>query len=176
MNQGLLGWPVGTDRMLRIAKREYILVRDERAAGTSAGDPATSVWETRVLNTIVHDDTGVVRLAANQIMVPAGNYRARVRGLSMNGSTSKVRLRDVTAGVTVASGGSHYHDAGGDGSYVVYQLIARGDFTLTRDQTLLELQQWWLGTGGGGWTRGIGTFGNSFKEIYGTVELWRLGS
>jgi hypothetical protein len=172
MNLGMLANPVGSDATLRLRKREYVLVRYEVAA--SAGDPVGG-YQTMILNTIVHDETGQVRLASNQLRLPPGLYKAIIKTWGMNEGHHSCRLRDVTRGATLLVGNGTYGSTGGNGSYQTNQSIGHGVFTLTTD-TLVELQAFYGSSAGSGWSMGIGTLGNGMLERFQTVELWRLAA
>jgi hypothetical protein len=53
----------------------FVYIRDEKADGTQGGTFTSGAARTRVLTTIVTDETGDVTLSSNQFTLPAGTYR-----------------------------------------------------------------------------------------------------
>lgn len=68
------------------------------ASGTQGGAATPSVWTTRPLNTLHHDDVGV-SLASNRISLPAGTYAAVGQFATYNPEKCLHRLYDATNAV-----------------------------------------------------------------------------
>lgn len=83
-------------------------VADQKASGTGGGASATGGFNTRTLNTVVYDRSGIVSLATNQVTLPAGDYHLRARAPALGVGTHQVRLRNITSGTTVGTGSSAY--------------------------------------------------------------------
>lgn len=86
----------------------FALIEDQKTAGTSGGALTSGSWATRTLNTIVSDTDGIVSLLANQFTLQAGRYRIRTQGSAQSVDTHKIRLRDITNGVTARVGTTGY--------------------------------------------------------------------
>ena len=70
---------VGEDlQYLKSALDGYILIRDEKASGTTGGTFTSGAWQTRDLNTEVVDTGNHASVATNQITLAAGTYRFRI--------------------------------------------------------------------------------------------------
>lgn len=68
------------------------------ASGTQGGAATPSVWTTRPLNTLHHDDVGV-SLASNRISLPAGTYAAVGQFATYSPEKCLHRLYDATNAV-----------------------------------------------------------------------------
>lgn len=80
---------------------------DVKSSGTSGGS-SISGTQTRTLNTIV-DNTGIVTsLVANQFTLPAGTYSIDAFALARSSEQHKIRIRNITDGVTSLIGSSEY--------------------------------------------------------------------
>ncbi len=60
--------------LYRSRLQPYILIADQKAAGTSGGTFTSGADRTRVLNTIVFDTHSIASLSSNQFTIPAGTY------------------------------------------------------------------------------------------------------
>lgn len=152
----------------------YACVRDQKASGTVGGsyNPANA-WQRRDLNTEVADTADLVAVAANQITLQPGSYRVEARAAFQYTGASRIRLQDVTNGVTLVLGDSGGDNLGGGGYTVSGTLPLSGRFTLAAQATL-ELQmrcQAVRDTWGCGAPVGTGD-----PEVYASVELWREGN
>lgn len=170
-----------TDRSLeeRVAQLEtheggaspdnYILIREEQAAGVAGGTFTSGAWQTRILNTEVFDNGNYASLASNQITLIAGTYRIYASAPAGAVRGHKARLRNITLGATLLVGTSEYTDE--TGGHWTRSHIA-GEFTLSTD-TVIEIQHQCTltkATNGFGGTDG----GFSVIEVYTMVELWKL--
>lgn len=75
---------------------EYILIRDEKAAGIDGGTFTSGAWRIRDLTTIVTDENGGVSLAANVFTLTAGDYEYEIFTPSYAIDSSQARLYNVT--------------------------------------------------------------------------------
>lgn len=94
---------------------DYVLLQDQKASGTAGGTFTSGAWQTRVLNTIAADTTGVVTLSANQFTLPAGTYRIEAKAPAFNVDRHEARLQNITDATTVLSGTSGFAVGGNQG-------------------------------------------------------------
>ncbi len=149
---------------------QLIYIREEQTSGTSAGTFTNGAWRTRVLNTVVLDDTGEASISSNQFTIPAGTYRISARGPGFGIGNHKIRLQNITDGATTLLGNSAF-----TGSTATTQEVniahLFGEFTITSAKAF-ELQHRCSTTVA---TIGLGN-ATSFgvTEIYAEVELQRI--
>lgn len=143
---------------------------DEKASGTNGGTFTAGAWRTRDLNTEVADTGNHASVASNQITLAAGTYRVRAAAHAYSVQANRIRLRDVTNGVTLATGLNTKAvvvtgiDAGGTIS------VLSGRFKLTA-QAVIELQHYCVTTKT---TSGFGLpLSSGDVERYAYVELER---
>jgi hypothetical protein len=81
-----------------------IILRDEKASGSSGGTFTSGAWRTRTLNTEVRDINGDCTLSSDQFTLAAGTYYiyASAPGYSVN--RHQARLYNVTDSAMVADG------------------------------------------------------------------------
>jgi len=150
-----------------VTPEAYIHIRDEKASSTQGGTSIATTWQTRVLNTESVDTGGNATLASNQITLAAGTYRVRARAPASLSSIHKIRLRNVTSGVTLLVGSSAYNSPV---SGIQTDSVLTGRITVAAAQ-VLELQHW-VNTARG--TDGLGTATISGEvEVYAEVEFWK---
>lgn len=118
------------------AAPKVLHVRDERASGTSGGSATTGAWTARVLNTVSINEISGASLASNQVTLPAGTYEVQARAPMANTDWHRIRLRNITDGTTIISGGNAF-------AYSAYADVSdstlMGKFTLAATK-VLELQ------------------------------------
>ncbi len=105
---------------------DYILLADQRADGAVGGACSTTAWDTRALNTILADDTGLISISSNQATLPAGTYECEIDAEMYNTQTAQIRLYNVTDAVVMVYGKSVRSD-----SYVVTPANLKTKFTLS---------------------------------------------
>lgn len=146
---------------------DYILIRDEKADGTAGGTFTLGAWQTRTLNTETVDTGSHSAVAANQITLQAGTYRFRATAPAYKVDTHRLRLQNITAGTTVATGPAMRSAAAGDD---IMLATVEGRFTIAAP-TVYEVQHRSSATKA---TDGFGlaaTFG--INEVFAQVEFWR---
>lgn len=94
----------GGGGVVSAAAEEYILIRDEKTAGTQGGTFTSGAVRTRDLNTIVIDNTTgtPVSLNANEFTLQAGIYRYDISMPFFETSSTNGRLFNVTDVAVVA--------------------------------------------------------------------------
>lgn len=145
--------------------QDYILLRDEQSNTTEGGTFTSGAWQTRPLNTISVDTTGVVTLSSNQFALPSGTYRIRASAPAFSVNGHQLRLQNITDTTTVAYGSNAYSRGA-----ALAQAHAFLDYRFTIAGTkTFELQHRCASTVS---TNGFGaamSFGNI--EVYAVVEL-----
>lgn len=166
MIRGLYGVATGRGKITRLGG--YVRLQDQKASGTHGGTNSASAWNTRTLNTKTDDTLAECLLVSNQFLLLPGTYLAKAKSVLVNSGRSRIRIQNVTDGVTLALGLNCYVFAGGDGipAYLTDVFTVAGS-------KWLELQ--YRTEGSDGQPYGLG-FASSFGEVevYSEVELWRL--
>lgn len=74
---------------------KYVILRDEKTAGTNGGSSVANTWVTRVLNVL---DTNIpaVTLITNQLSLPAGKYKIYITCPARNTNAHQCRLYNVS--------------------------------------------------------------------------------
>lgn len=89
----------------------YILIRDQKAAGSNGGTFTSGAWRTRDLNTEVVDVGNYASVASNQFTLLAGTYRVRISVPANYVQRHKARLRNITDSSTTSVGTTEYTTA-----------------------------------------------------------------
>lgn len=148
---------------------DYIEIRDQRAAGTSAGTFTSGSWQIRAINN-EHADVGdFVGVATNQITVAAGTYVVDIACPAHMVGRHQARLRNITDGVTTLVGSSE-NSAAADSVSSVSRITGR--FTIASAKTF-EIQHQCSATRA---TDGFGLAANFGEtEIYTVARFWKVG-
>jgi hypothetical protein len=143
----------------------YVCLQDQETSGTPGGAATAGAWFTRVLNTKQSDAGGICTLAANQFVLPAGNYRVRavVPGIAVG--AHQARLQNVTAGTTLVLGTTAQNPAAVN---VITNSTVVGRFTVAAGQTLAVQQQV---TTTNALTFALGSPAGFGTEVYTVVEI-----
>ena len=148
-------------------KRDYILVRDEKASGTDGGNFASGAWRTRDINTIVSDSGGHCSIGSNQITLEAGTYECEILCPGYYVNYHKARLYNISDSIVELVGTSQLTYQ--DGSIVTTSRIV-GKFTIASTKTF-EVQHRCAATYSAGF--GVGcNFGD--VEIFTVAEFWKV--
>lgn len=146
---------------------DYILIRDEKSAGTVGGTFTSGDWRTRDLNTIVKDVGGHASLSSNQITLVAGTYRVKIHVPAFAIERHRAKLRNITD----ASDELHSVTAFTDNSNaIITSASISGEFTISESK-VFEVQhraEFSLASVGYGPASSFGII-----EIYTQVELWK---
>lgn len=145
---------------------DYILIHEEKPSGTSAGSSVVG-WQTRELNTIVHDTTGEVTVVDNQFTLPPDTYRVEAQAPGYNYPSKgrfRIRLYNITDDETTVLGVAGQYIGGDEGSRAPLQ----DRFTIAEPKTFELQHHSQLATE----QFGLGVESNSGEpEIYATVKL-----
>lgn len=156
------------DRMdwLKAALTSYVRLEDQKASGTAGGTFTQAAWRTRDLNTEVTDTGGLASIAANQITLAAGTWRALIVCPAYACGNHRAQLYNVTDAATLILGQQVYVAAG----VGPYARLA-GQFVLASSK-VVEVQHWCDTTKA---TTGFGTAGSlGGVEVYTVAEFWRV--
>lgn len=144
---------------------DFILIRDVKSSGTSGGTSSTG-FATRDLNTIVHDDGGHASIASNQITLAAGTYRFYAFAPTFRTGFSRLRLRNITDGVTLDEEGTNQNV--NSANNVGNNLLVIGKFIIAATK-VLELQET---TTSGATTNGYGVaMSLGTNEVYSQIKF-----
>lgn len=147
----------------------YILIRDEKAAGTNGGTFTAGAWRTRDLTVEVNDDGNHASLSANQITLAAGTYWVEARAPAQKVSRNKCKLVNITDAVDLIVGASSFTSSG-DNTQVDSYL--EGEIILPAPK-VIELQHRCEITAN---TNGFGVNSNMGAiEVYSVIEFWKQG-
>ncbi len=86
--------------------RRHVIIKDVKANNVSGGAFTSGAWRTRDLNTLVADVNDFASLGTNQFTLQPATYymQAMAPAYFVNGHV--IRLQNITAGTTVATGSS----------------------------------------------------------------------
>lgn len=116
-----------------INKTAYL--SEQQPSGTNGGTSIAATWTNRILNTIL-DSAGVVSsLSSNQFLLQVGTYRITGTSQFSNSNNVKLRIRNITDGVTLVVGQSQI----GNVTTGFVPGIIDGEFTLISPK-LVSLQ------------------------------------
>jgi len=132
-NGKLAGNAVTLEKTDAAGLQPIVVLRDEKASGTSGGTFNSGAWQTRDLNTKATDTHSICALAANQFSLPAGTYEIHVRAPCFLTAQTKAKLRNVSDGsdTIIGASGYAYGAAGGD----AISSTVDGVFTIASSKT-----------------------------------------
>ena len=143
----------------------YALIQDQKASGIYGGNTVATTWTRRDMNTEVVDTQSVVTINGNQFTLIAGTYRLNAFSAIFRSSTANIRIRNITAGSTVAVGLSQYTGFPNDGAGAL--LTAQARFTIAVP-TVFELQYYCAQAQ----VNGLGNPATSGEvEVYSSIEI-----
>jgi hypothetical protein len=146
---------------------DYIYIEDQKAQGTNGGTATLGSWQTRDLNTEVHDSGGHASIASNQITLAAGTYRFSISAPAFSVNQHQARLQNVSDATTVKEGTSTYASSGTPAAPT--RSFIKGRFTIASSKTF-EIQHKVTSTKA---TDGFGTQVNFTTEVFTTAEFWK---
>jgi len=148
----------------------FIYIRDEKPDGTQGGTFSSGAARTRVLTTIVTDETGDVTLSTNQFTLPAGTYRIWAQAPCYRVTNGYAWLQNITDASLEVQGSNHY-DSNASGNTHSHSFIS-GQFTITATKTF-EIQHICFATFS---SSGFGNRSSATgdPEIYTQVQLTKL--
>jgi hypothetical protein len=146
--------------------RDYILIRDIKAAGVDGGTFTSGAWRTRDLTEESSDVGGHAGLGANRITLAAGTYEFEVTAPAGLVGSHQVRLYNISDASIVTSGSVMYN-----GVACVTRSEACGRFTITSPK-VFEVQHRCSSTQA---TTGFGKACNFGSwEQYTIAKFWKV--
>ena len=146
----------------------YAHLQQVLPSGTNGGSSAATTWTTCPLNTITADVGSLIgSLTSNQFTLAAGTYTVRAAQALANSTQNKLRIRNITDGVTLTLGMTLYSAAAG----AIPPIILDGEFTLAATKTVAL--QYYV-------TAGVATFGlglsvsSGENEVYADVVITKI--
>ncbi|GEM_PF-2042629 len=150
-------------------QNDYILIADEKSAGTHGGTFTAGDWRTRDLNTIIANPGNIASLSNNQITLPAGTYRFLITAPAMVASEHRAIFYDVSAAATALSSTSAQTS---NSVSTATESIIDGEITIA-DETIYEVRHRCNNTKA---TDGFGRASNfGGNERYTVVRIWKVG-
>lgn len=150
------------------ATRQFLHVRDQKAAGTDGGTFTAGSYVTRVLNNTQTNTITGASLGSNRITLPAGTYRIVASAPAYRVYRHKAVLYNVTGGSVLKIGTS---ESATPGANVVTRSFVTGQFTLgvTSNVEIRHMCEQSFANQGLGWAS---DFGDS--EVYTDVMIWKI--
>ncbi|MCA9915073.1 MAG: hypothetical protein KC496_17080, partial [Anaerolineae bacterium] len=87
-----------------VSYNDYILIQDQKTAGTDAGGASSGSWITRDLNTIVTDTGGHCSLSSNQFTLAKGTYIVNANAPSYRVGVHRIQLYNATTTTVIHTG------------------------------------------------------------------------
>ena len=142
---------------------DYILVRDEKAAGTDGGTFTSGSFQTRTINTEVSDTGGHCSISANQITLAAGTYECRIEAPAYFCNQHTAVLYNISDTVNELIGSAARAGASGDSDMAPSIIV--GKFTIASSK-IFEVRHRCETT------RASDGFGNASN--FGVVEIYTI--
>lgn len=143
------------------ADNGYCAIGDKKASGTDGGTFTSGAWQTRDLNTEIVDDSGLVTIDSNQIILQPGTYRTTISAPAYAVDGHQIRLYDVTHGSALFIG-TVERAAATDDSVTRSQVV--GQFTVS-NLLRLEIQHRCATTNTGDGYGKAASFGDEWYTI-----------
>lgn len=147
---------------------DYLEYREQQTAGTNGGTFTSGAWQTRVLNTEVHDTGSHGSLSSNQITLAAGTYLVEIHAPARACAFHQARLYNVTDAATAIVGSSN--ESGTGSGQTAFSLVV-GRITIAASKTF-EVQHRCSATAA---TTGFGSAVNFGEvEVYTVARFWKV--
>jgi hypothetical protein len=142
------------------------LYQDQKASGTNGGSSVAG-WQTRVLNTEVHDDHSLGTLSSNAVTLKKGKYKVYGSAPAVQTHGHKLALYDGSSYVLIGSSEKMNSSNAIGGLSIVYgEIEADGS-------TAYSLRQYQSNARS---STGLGdATGSGQLEVYGILEFVRIG-
>jgi len=161
-----------TPLKLSNARKNILIVQDEKNSGTDGGTFNSGSWQTRTLNTEQYNGITGASLSSNQITLPAGTYRILATAPTVSVGDNKLKFRNITDSTDDLIGTScNDRDNGGGGDNGGGVAVLEGILTIAGAK-VFELQHRCTA---GQSTTGFGAAsGYSVVEVYAQVTIEKL--
>lgn len=146
----------------------YFYARDEKPTGTSGGSTTGNAWQTRDINTVVHNNITGASLSSHRVSLPAGRYYIRATIPVYAGNLSRAALYNNTSSAYLLYGPSARADFTAN---VFMSQVVDGEITLT-GPSAIELRMWVQTSYASG--MGIATSTPGVPEIYSEIRIWKM--
>lgn len=150
--------------------KKIATIKDTKPAGNGGGSGSTSVWVVRTLNTLRDPDSVISSLSSNIFTIStAGVYYISGSAPGHKINRHKTRLRDVSSGVTRATGSNEYSDSADN----VTTRSVFGDVVNIATPTSFRVEHFMTNSGTGS-DFGLSTTGAGEDEVYTEITVERL--
>ena len=161
-----------------------MVVRDQRASGTSPSTMSSGTWTTRTLQTVVENTitttygaSADASLASNIITLPAGTYlviaKATAQPNVVGTGTSRNRLRNITTGAIVYSEPESTANSAANASNTSAECPIITTVTVSASTETFDLQSY---AATSGVNLGVTMSLSSISEVFASVEILDLSS
>lgn len=152
----------------------YLKYSNTQSSGAGGGNSTSGSWQTYPLNTEDRDTGGIASLSSNQIVLPAGTYKARGAITFLNNVggvvfSAQCRLYNVSDSAIIANGLDVYSDSGSTTKITMPSSFA-DQFTIAGTKTIAIQYQVNVSV-----TNGLGAAVSFGSEVYGFIELEKIG-
>ncbi len=147
----------------------YMIVRDEKSAGTVGGTPTTGARNTRTLNTVVINTISGASRSGNQIILPVGTYNVRVVAPAGAVNSHRVYFRNTTDSTDDIIGLASFE---GNTTGHMSNAFAEGIVIITAQKTF-QVEHYIQSNGSGNQGLGYDTNDGSV-EVYTQVYIYKL--
>ncbi len=154
---------IGVSQLTGIPFPKTVYISDEKTSGTDGGTFTSGSRQTRDLNT---SSSNLIQIVGNQMIVPAGKWKADFVIPARQVLAHKAFLRDTDNSIDLIIGTSGYEGVGN----TVSNSFIKGEFTLT-ETTTLEIQHI---CGSTKTINGYGIAGGFGTEIYTNGSLTKV--
>lgn len=146
----------------------HIIAKHKVPSGETGGNFNSGAWQTAPLNVLDRNVGAMAALGANALTLPAGEYYAEWFSNAHEVDVNRSRLRDTTAGATIADGSTHdttLDQGAGSAS------DGAATFTLLVPSVIRIEHR----------CQRSGSFGTAFSaswggsEVFRQLKLWRIG-
>ena len=145
----------------------YLYVRDEKPNGTQGGAATAGAWQTRDLQTVVHNIGAT--LAGNKITLSPGRYYVRANAPAYATGYTRLAIYDVTEAAYKMFGPFSRYNLG---SSHCFDIGVEGEITFSVQHTI-ELRMWAQIANANGLGY-IDSNTSGVAEIFSEVRIWKM--
>ncbi len=146
----------------------YVKISDVKPSGTCSQTAIAGTWNTRHLNSMDNNFSGLATLISNQITFTPGTYLVHIYSPHYGAGLGAARLRNLSNETTIIDGTNVY---GQPSIGVATYSIISGSFTVAADQ-VLEVQHYFSGGPACAGGPALGISGRN--EVYTVAEFWKV--
>jgi hypothetical protein len=149
-----------------VLNKPFMHVQDQKPSGTNGGSSVVG-WQTRDLNTVLHNDITGASLSGNQVTLPAGTYYVEASVPAWDVATHKAVLHNVVSLQDVLIGSSERNGSSKD---VSTRTCIHGVVS-TAESTTFSIRHY---TSSAEATSGLGAAVSQGTEVYSDLRIWQL--